>query len=582
MKILGIHDGHNCSAAIIDDGVIVAAIQEERLTRHKNQGGFPTNAVKEVLSLCNLAIRDIDQVAFSGYGKSKVKTREDILANYLRKIEPGKRGFAKDITEPFRSFPSAEAKRQRRQKRKQKERMEPLIKDGLDEKKIRFINHHLCHASAAYYGQGNKKDKILVLTCDAAGDGICASVSIGRDGKLERLATVSQSDSVPVFYSLITFLMGFVPLEHEYKLMGLAPYSVGSQQSRKVCSYLRSLFRFTAENPLGWQRADDVVDTFKIGPELKKYIAYKRFDNIVAGLQLFIEEFFVEWIRRVIRETNVHKLALSGGLFMNVKLNKLIMEMEEVESVFVFPSCGDETYSIGAAWAAYAEYLNANKQRADIQELGPFYLGREFTQQQVEDAIAEFKFRKRVRVVPHEDIEKRCAELLAEGRVVARFKGPMEFGARALGNRSILASPDNWDNVKVINEMIKKRDFWMPFAPSMLSEFSSQYLHNPKKVKAPYMIIAFETCKDKLKKIVASVHPYDHSCRPQIVEKEWNPDYYRLISYYKDLTGEGAILNTSFNLHGFPIVYKPQEALEVFDESGLQYLALGDTMIEEI
>ena len=557
-------------------------MQEERLTRHKNQGGFPANSITEALAISNLTIRDIDQFAFCGYGKSKIETREDVLANYLRKIEPRKPGFAKKIGKAFRNSPFAESKKRKRLKRKQEKRMSLLIRDGVEEKKTKFIEHHFCHASAAYYGQGNMTDEILVFTCDAAGDGICASVSIGKNGKLERLASVPLSNSVPIFYSLLTFLTGFVPLEHEYKLMGLAPYSFGSERSHQICNYFRSHFRFTQENPLGWQRADGVIDTFKIGPQLKKYIEYKRSDEIAAGLQLFIEEFFIEWVHRVIKETGVHKLALSGGLFMNVKLNKLIMELDEVESLFVFPSCGDETNSIGAAWAAYAGLLEERRQPVNIPELGPIYLGGQFSSQDVEHAIGNFKFKKKIRTVSHNDIEQQCAELLAQGHVVARCKGRMEFGARALGNRSILAGPGSWDTVKVINEMIKMRDFWMPFAPSILAESASGYLYSPKHVKAPYMIMAFETKRDKLNNIIASVHPYDHSCRPQIVEKEWNPDFYRLISYYKELTGEGAILNTSFNLHGYPIVYKPREALEVFDNSGLRYLALEDIMIEEI
>jgi len=582
LKVLGIHDGHNSSAAIIDDGVIIAAVQEERLTRHKNQGGFPINALREVLSIGNLIITDIDRIAFSGYGKSKLKTREDMLANYLRKVEPKNPGFVKQITGALPKFPFAQIKKRKRLKRKQQVRMAPLIKDGAKKHKIEFLEHHLCHASAAYYGQPNMKDEILVLTCDAAGDEICATVSVGKNGRLQRLANVPQSDSVPIFYSLLTFLTGFVPLEHEYKLMGLAPYSVGSERSHQVCDYLRSHFHFTEENPLGWQRVDGVIDTFKIGPQLKKYIEYKRFDDIAAGLQLFIETFFLEWVRRAIKETGIHKLALSGGLFMNVKLNKLIMELDEVESLFVFPSCGDETNSIGAAWAAYADCLIENNQPVNIPPLGPFYLGEQVRQQDVECAVSNFKFKKKTHITEHNDIEKRCAELLAQNKVVARCKGRMEFGARSLGNRSILASSSNWDTVKVINEMIKMRDFWMPFAPSILSECASDYIDNPKKIKAPYMILAFETRKNKLNKIIAATHPYDRSCRPQIVEKEWNPDYHRLINYYRDLTGEGTILNTSFNLHGFPIVYKPTEALEVFDNSGLQYLALGNVMVEEV
>jgi carbamoyltransferase len=460
--------------------------------------------------------------------------------------------------------------------------MTPLVQAGVSQQKIKFIEHHLCHASTAYYGQGNMTDEILVLTCDAAGDGICATVNVGKNGHLERLTSVPLTESVAILYSLLTFLTGFVPLEHEYKLMGLAPYSFGSERSQRICDYLRSHFRFPEDNPLGWERANGVIETFKIGAQLKKYIEYKRFDNIAGGLQLFIEDFFIEWVHRVIKETGVHKLALSGGLFMNVKLNKLIMEIDEVESVYVFPSCGDETNSIGAAWAEYSTFLESSGQPINIPELGAIYLGRQFTSQDSENVIDNFKFKKKVRIKSCEDIEKRCAELLAQDQVVARFKGRMEFGARALGNRSILARPDNWNTVKLINEMIKMRDFWMPFAPSILAESASEILYNPKQVKAPYMIMAFGTRESKLNNVVASVHPYDHSCRPQIVEKEWNPDYYRLIHYYKELTGEGAILNTSFNLHGYPIVYKPREALEVFDNSGLRYLALENIMIEEI
>ncbi len=582
MKILGIHDGHNSSAAIVDNGAVVAAVQEERLTRHKNQGGFPANAIKEVLTISGLSIEDIDQFAFSGHGKSKVKNRQDILANYLRKVELPEPAFSKKIARTFRHSVLAKSKRLRKLKRKQRARMAPLLADGTKENKVRFIEHHLCHASTAYYGQGNMNDEILVLTCDAAGDGICATVSIGKNGKLKRLASVPLTESVPILYSLLTFLTGFIPLEHEYKLMGLAPYSFGSEQSRHICNYLLSHFCFTKENPLGWQRANGIVDTFRIGPQLKKLIEYKRFDNVAAGLQLFIEDFFVKWIRRVIRETAVKKLALSGGLFMNVKLNKLIMELDEVESLFVFPSCGDETNSIGAAWTEYADYLNESKRPVTIPQLGPFCLGADVSGQEVECAISDFDFNKNIRISSYENIEQKCAELLAQNQVVARCKGRMEFGARALGNRSILANPGNWKTVKVINEMIKMRDFWMPFAPSMLSECALDYIHNPKYIKSPYMVLAFETKKDKLDKIIASVHPYDHSCRPQVVEKKWNPDYHRLINYYRDLTGEGAILNTSLNLHGFPIVYKPTDALEVFDKSGLQYLALGNVLIEEV
>jgi carbamoyltransferase len=582
LNILGIHDGHSASAALIQEGKVVAAVQEERLTRHKNQGGFPENAIAEVLKIGGLTLQDLHAIAFSGLGKTNVKTREDIMKNFLRKIELPKKSPLSQAGKFLGSISLAETRKQLRLKRKQKERMNPLLEMDFPKKKISFLDHHLCHASAAYYGLGNMTDEILVLTVDAAGDSICATVSIGKNGVLKQLAAVPSSESAAILYSLITFLLGFVPLEHEYKLMGLAPYAEGSEKTRDVYAYFKSLFRFTPSLPLGWERNEGVEDTFRIGPELKKFIEYKRFDHLAGGLQLFIEDFFLHWIRRVIKETGVKKLALSGGLFMNVKLNKLVMELSEVDSIYVFPSCGDETNSIGAAWARYAEILQEKEAPITIPPLGHFYLGDSFTDSETQEILSAFHFKKNVRITEHKDIEKRCAELLAEGKVVARCKGRMEFGARALGNRSILSNPNHWGAVKIINEMIKMRDFWMPFAPSILAEYSDDYIVNPKKIQAPYMILAFDTKPGKLDKIIAATHPYDESCRPQLVDKAWNPDYHRLISYFKELTGEAAVLNTSFNLHGLPIVYKPAEALYVFDNSGLERLALGNLLIEEV
>jgi len=584
VRILGIHDGHSASASLVEDGVVLAAVQEERLSRHKNQGGFPELAIKDVLDMTGLAPKDIDMVAFSGYGKSNVKSREDIMASFLRKIEPKKKGILTQAGgRMLHVFTSKNGQRAAKQKHRQKKRMEPLLDMGFSTKGVTFVEHHLCHAATAYYGgQPERQDTVLVLTVDAAGDSLCATVNKGKNGKIERIAQIPSTDSVAILYSLFTYLMGFVPLEHEYKLMGLAPYAENSSRTDEVYNYLISLFHFPQSSPLIWQRHNGVVDTFKIGPELKKFIQYRRFDNIAGGLQRFIETFFLDWIGKVIKQTGIQKLALSGGLFMNVKLNKLIMEIPDVESLFVFPSCGDETNSIGAAWAAYSLMLEAHKEQISIPALGPIYLGREFSQTQADSSIAHYKFNKKVKRKTCEDVESECAKLLSQGKVVARCKGRMEFGARALGNRSILANPNSWKAVKVINEMIKMRDFWMPFAPSMLAEHSDRYIVNPKQIHAPYMIMAFDTKKDKLDNIVAAIHPYDESCRPQVVEASWNPDYYRLIKAYMELTGEAVILNTSLNLHGLPMVYSPEDALYVFDNSGLEYLALGNTLVEEV
>lgn len=588
MNILTIHDGHNASAAFLQDSKVVAAIQEERLSREKNHGGFPEQAIREVLKIAGCSLEDVDCAVFCGIGMTNRKMRVEVMEGYNQRFVPGKRGFLKALEKKTRELcnalsPLAQKKRKdRRRTKKQEGRMQPLLKMNFPKEKVRFVEHHLCHAAATYFGEGNLSDRILVLTCDGAGDSLSATVSVGQHGRLERLAEVSKADSVPVLYSFITYLLGFVPLEHEYKLMGLAPYAEGAKRSREISDYFHSLFSFSKTNPLVWDRSDYIPSTFDLAPVLLEKMKFQRFDNIASGLQTFIEEFFLEWVQKAIAATGIHKLALSGGLFMNVKLNKRIMELPEVESLFVFPSCADETNSIGAGWATYADACHKEGREADIPPLKDIYWGGDFTSEEAEKAIGDYRFQKQIRVTRCEDIELRCAELITKGEVVARCKGRMEFGARALGNRTILADAGNWKTVHVINAMIKQRDFWMPFAPSILSEYSDDYLVNPKSLKAPYMILSFDTRKEKLDTIVAAIHPYDGTCRPQVVEKSWNPDYHRLIRYYRDLTGTAAVLNTSFNLHGFPIVYTPRDALEVFDRSGLRYLALGEYLIEEV
>lgn len=586
MNILAIHDGHNASAAFMESGKVVAAIQEERLTRQKNHGGFPEHAIHEVLRIAGYSLKDIDYATFCGIGVTSRTMTAEVMDGYCKRFTPNRTRLFKSLEKKTRQFYYAispgfqRKKKERRREKKQEQRMQPLLDMKLPKDKVRFVDHHLCHATAAYFGQGNMSDKILVLTCDGAGDDLSATVNVAQHGKLTRVAEVSKADSVPVLYSFVTYLLGFVPLEHEYKLMGMAPYAEGSKQSRDISEYFRSLFSFSQSNPMVWNRASYIPSTFDLAPVLSEQMKFRRFDNIASGLQTFIEEFFLEWVKKTVAATGIHKLALSGGLFMNVKLNKRIMELPEIESLFVFPSCGDETNSIGAGWAIYADACREKGKDVEIPSLQTIYWGGDFTDAEAEKAMETYRFGKNIKVTRSEDIERRCAELIAQGQVVARCKGRMEFGARALGNRTILADPGNWKTIHIINAMIKQRDFWMPFAPSILAEYADEYLVNPKSIKAPYMILSFDTKKDKLDRLIAATHPYDGTCRPQVVENSWNPDYHRLINYYRELTGEAAVLNTSFNLHGSPIVYTPLDALDVFDRSGLRYLALGDYLIE--
>jgi carbamoyltransferase len=344
---------------------------------------------------------------------------------------------------------------------------------------------------------------------------------------------------------------------------------------------LANLIEFDNHGGLTWHRKNGVPALSSAHRYLEKLYGRQRFDYICGGVQKFVEEFLTHWIQNTIAETGVHKIALAGGIFMNVKANKLLMEMDGVEDMFVFPSCGDETNAVGAAYWVYAEQRRKNGQSIDIQPVSDLYWGRDFCDDDIERTISQFAFSNKIRVETPSDIEERVAELLAKGRVVARFSGRMEFGARALGNRSILANPSDPRVIKTINDMIKKRDFWMPFAPSVTAERVRDYMFKPKDIPAPYMILSFDSIPGKVPVFAAGVHPYDHTARPQEVMTNHNPHYHRLIQYYGEITGEEIILNTSFNLHGFPIVYTPQQALTTLDNSGLQHLAIGNFLLSK-
>jgi carbamoyltransferase len=357
--------------------------------------------------------------------------------------------------------------------------------------------------------------------------------------------------------------------------MGLAPYA-DTKGAEQVHQRLKALIRFDSKQPLGWEKGDGCPETYCSYHFFRSFLERNRFDWIAGGLQRFTETVITQWVKNCVHETGIGRVALSGGIFMNVKLNKLIMEIPEVKELFIYPSCGDETNAMGAAY-----YISAQKTGvAKVSPLLDLYWGPEFSDSEIEEALRKFKFRSPVCFTRIENIEQKIAQQLAEGCVVARHAGREEFGARALGNRSILANPREPRIVREINEAIKARDFWMPFASSILSERMTDYILNPKNVPMPYMILTCDTT-GRRSEIAAAIHPYDFTTRPQVVAHEWNPRYHRLICEFEKVTGIGGLLNTSFNLHGYPIASSPWDALDVLDRSGLTTLAIDNWLVQK-
>lgn len=573
MRIIGIHDGHNAAACLFEDGCVRAALQEERLTRIKNHDTFPARAIAWLIEQAGCDWPGIDAVALNGY-------HQPVHHDRAEAIEAVRRGGSRRpdllVRRLARSTPLLRLWRARHWHRRRAE----AVQAGIDPARLVLIEHHRAHAEAAYWGSPFRGEPVLVLTADGAGDDLCATVNrVDEAGRIDRLASVGESHSTALVYLTVTTLLGMVPNEHEYKVMGLAPYAP-SRGAERVASIFDRLFEWHPDQPLGWRRRYGVPAAYDLYPYLRRKLELLRFDAICGGLQLWLERMTAEWVRRAVKVTGLRKVALAGGLFMNVKVNQVIAELTEIQDLFVFPSCGDESNAVGAAYALYSRL--ALGQAPPPEPMGSLYLGPEADESAITSALHAAAHRHGTRLKWHrpEDIVEYAARQLAAGRVVARFAGRTEFGARALGNRSILADPSRPDLIRRINEMIKSRDFWMPFACSILAEHASDYLINPKHLGAPYMILTFPTTERRTQ-IQAGTHPYDHTSRPQILDRAMNPEYHRLICCFRDRTGIGALLNTSLNLHGYPMVNSPEDAVGVICDSGLDCMMLGPYWVEK-
>lgn len=592
MVILGINPSHNATACLLVDGEIKACISEERLTRVKNQSGFPELAVKECLRIASMSAGDIDYVVFS-FKDPKVNVGFTPLAQ-----ESLKNNWVENS--PWTNFKRVAwiLKEQMLSKVPQSRSVydtalpifyslfvHPKLQDqveasvrrklGIAREKILVADHHTTHSFSAYYSSPNYwKEPKLVLTLDAMGDGLCSTVGVGKEGRLKTIAKTRAGNSIGDLYAFVTAYLGMKMGEHEYKVMGLAPYA-GGDYPKNAYDKLRELVWVNDDLTFSTKYHSHIF--YKLLPKLLKG---ERFDNISAAIQQLTEELLTTWVRKAVEKTGIRNVVCGGGLFMNVKTNQKIWELPSVKDLFVMPSCGDESTAIGAAYWGYEQERMKNGSLPRISPLQDLYFGPEYSDKEIRKELKKKKYAKYEMSEP-KNLEGTIARLLKKDKPVARFAGRMEWGARALGNRSILASPESLDVVKVINSQIKSRDFWMPFAPVIMKERESKYIVNPKKIEAPYMIITFDSTEEGRTKFKAAMHQYDFTLRPQIVDKNWNEGYWKICREFEKLTGIGGVLNTSFNLHGFPIVCTPKDALDVFEKSGLQHLAIGSYLLSK-
>jgi carbamoyltransferase len=566
--ILGIHDGHNCGATLSCDGRIVASVQEERLSRRKNEVGYPRQAIEDVLRIGGIGPELISEVAYASLFMHSGDHLTNLAPWYKVGIEDQRRDNDRPVDYGKKIF----------EIRRQERIAEVTAHLSIRKDCVVFVEHHLAHLTAAYYTAPNVTpgQPVLGLTCDGSGDGISGSVSICKGNEIERIAEIDRHASLGKIYSRVTMLMGMTPWEHEYKLMGLAPYA-DVQRCDAAAESLRQIIRM-----------DDSKLAFVQGGELSTNYCYEylrdafenvRFDTVAGATQLFTEEILVQWVKAAIARTGIRDVVCGGGVFMNVKANMMIAQLPEVSSIYVMPSGSDESLSIGACLHRF--YQRSGSLSFNDSILTDLYLGGEASRQDEQSAINATLGSGEFQVDEPKDMDAAIAEALAERQVVATCRGRMEWGARSLGNRSILATADDYRIVDRINSMIKMRDFWMPFAPSVLAEAADEYIDDPKDQKPWFMTFAYPAKQSGYEHLVAGSHPRDRTVRPQVVSHNSNPPYHRVISSFRERTGRGVVLNTSFNMHGEPIVYQPSEAIDVFRRSGLDRLALGHFILNK-
>ena len=566
---------------------MLIAISEEKLTRNKNEYGYPEQSVKKCLEFCNIKQNEIDFVAVSTkylppkYFLVKRNTTFKI-EDYLK--EQNHYWYEKIYNKKKVSYTSI-FKNKLISKKKflynkkyfkneddvlgmQNARKKLISKKiKIDQNKIEFFDHHQCHAYYGYYGSDFQNKKVAIITSDGGGDNANGSIWISSGNKpIEKYRT--NICNIGRIYRYITLILGMKPTEHEFKVMGMAGYGI-----EKLNFYDKAIKIF--KDTLN---VEGIKFKYKIRPKdnffyYKKKLDGLRFDTISFALQKFTEDLLLKWFKNISNKYKCKNFIFSGGVAQNIKATQKILEDKKINSIFIPPGPGDESLCIGAV---YCKLANLNIKKNQVTNIINPYVGMSFSEKELKFIFKE----KKLKITKTSN--KKIAKLLARGEVIARFSLERnEFGPRALGNRSILADPRRSDILNVINKKIKVRDFWMPFAPSVIDKDLNKYFIIKKNHKPYFMTIACETTNLGKKMIPAAIHPFDKTARPQLVLKKNNRSYYDLIREFKKISGVGILLNTSFNLHGEPIVFTPKDAIKTLKNSGLKYLYIGKYLVEK-
>ena len=600
-KILGISAFyHDSAAAITVDGQIIAAAQEERFTRKKHTEEFPVNSIKYCLEETGLRIDELDAVVF--YDKPLLKF-ERLLETYYAFAPRGLKQFIISIPVWL----------------KEKMFLKKLLIEGLievepfDKKKLKllFPEHHMSHAASTFYPSPFKESAIL--TIDGVGEWATATIAKGEDNKIEILKEMRFPHSVGLLYSAFTYFLGFRVNSGEYKLMGLAPYgNPKSEQTIKFINQIKENIVEIKEDGSIWLNQDffNYATGLKMINETKweQLFGFKtvkpdgdvdqKHCNLAHAIQKVTEEIVFKMAKEAKRLTGSNYLCMSGGVALNCVANGKLLKENVFKEIYIQPASGDAGGSLGAALTAHYMYFESpRKEILKPDSMKGSYLGPEFSDK---ECIIAFKKHKAVykRYDSFDELCSTIAEHLDKGNIIGWFQGRMEFGPRALGNRSILADPRNKEMQKKLNLKIKYREGFRPFAPSVLFEYSNDYFDLTSI--SPYMLMVADVIKERRKELPAnyldldlwdrlylersdlqSITHLDFSARVQTVHKETNERYWRLINSFKQKTGYAVVVNTSFNVRGEPIVCSPEDAYKCFMRTEMDFLVVNNFLLEK-